>query len=418
MSNRLTRTFFFLLLMLLVAPAYAQQGNISISGKIIATEDGKPVPNTSINIERKGVGTATNAAGMFMLIIPAANINDTLKISCIGYKTRQIPIASLKNEQVLNIALEINTTELKEVTIAYYDPQKIIQKAIDRIPENYIDDPHVLRGFYRMYAYNAHNPLQLSEAVFDVYNYGYTDKHADLFRLIKARSEKNDRDFNGMELSQKPNSLFEDDIVNHRVASRLLNDEGLKSHKFTVKGIVDFQGYRVYQVDFTGKPDAMDATFRGRMYIDTKTYAFVYFDFSLSKALLNELGITNFVTRTLVKTNKVKTELKQDRAIVTYQEVGHKWVLASMAGTYTIAADSATAKDDLIHVKFNYQVTAVDTAPKESFSEKLGRNQNINEHKSDTDSSFWKDYNILLSDYNAEDVFKQIQVVNKLGKLN
>ena len=142
-----------------------------------------------------------------------------------------------------------------EVTITHYDAVKILQKAIARIPENNINQPHLLRGFYRMYTFKKDAPLQLSEAVFDIYNYGYADKHADLFKLIKARNEKNTRDFNSVELGQKPNSIFEDDIINHINVSGFLNDEGLKKHKFEVTGVVDFQGYQAYEIDFQENPE-------------------------------------------------------------------------------------------------------------------------------------------------------------------
>src|SRR6201996_1121459 len=215
MNNPVARVLFLFLLLAFVYPARAQQAGISITGKITGSEDGQPIHRASVSIARKGIGTATNATGMFALLISAANLADTLKISCIGFKTKQLPITGLKDGQDLNIVLEKNTTELKEVTIAYYDAQKIIQKAIDRIAENYINHPHILRGFYRMYTFNDSIPLQLSEAVFDVYNFGYADKRADLFKLIKARNEKNNRDFSLLEFGQKPNTIFEEDIVNH-----------------------------------------------------------------------------------------------------------------------------------------------------------------------------------------------------------
>jgi hypothetical protein len=418
MNNRFFRIFFSLFLGLLVYTAQAQQGSISISGKITATEDGQPVQQASISIERKGVGTSTNIDGLFALFIPATNLNDTLKVSCIGFKTKQLPIAGLKNGESLKITLEKNTTELKEVTVAYHDPLKIIQKAIARIPDNYIDHAHILRGFYRMYTYSNTDPLQLSEAVFDVYNFGYGDKRADLFRLMKARNEKNDRDLSALELGQKPNTVFEADIVNHISASGFLNDEGLKKHTFEVKGIVDFQGFEAYEIDFKEKSGLADATFRGRMFIDTKSYAFIYFDFGLSPTGLSDPGPGNILTRAMLKSTDVQVSLKKDRAKVSYQQVGNKWVLANVTAENNLAVKSPDVKDELMaHVKFNYQVTAVDTVAKESFSTKFGRNENINDHESNAGPEFWNDYNILLSDYNTEDIFKQIQVINSLGKL-
>jgi hypothetical protein len=400
-----------LLLLLFISPALAQ---INLSGKVIAADDKKPVGQVSINISKKGIGTATNAAGMFSLIIPAANLADSLKISCIGFKTQTLAIARIKRGEPLNIILRKNTTELNEVTITYYDADKIIQKSLTRIPLNYINYRHILRGFYRMYTYNDKDPLQLSEAVFDVYNFGYGDTHADVFRLVKARNEKNERDFNSLEIGQKPNSIFEQDIINHLHACGFLNPEGLKKHTFKVNGVVDLQGYRAYEITFREKPGFTEGTYRGKMYVDTKTNAFIYFDFGLSPAGLKDPVAGTFTQRSLIKAAGVDVGLKSDRTKVTYQEVGNKWVLSSVEGNSALAIKSDKLKYDYVaRVKFNYQITQVDTTQKESFSEKIGRNDNINAYKSNGNASFWKDYNIILSDYNVDDMFKKLKDIKK-----
>jgi hypothetical protein len=404
---------FLSLLLWLVYPVYAQKSDIGINGKITALDDGQPVHRASVSISRKGIGTATNTAGLFVLIIPAANLADSLKISCIGFKTKHLAIANLKNGEELNIVLEKNTTELKEVTVTYYDAAKILKKALDRIPENYINLPHILRGFYRMYAYDKETPLQLSEAVFDVYNFGYADKRADQFRLVKARNEKNDRDF-ALEFQQKPNTIFEKDVVNHIYASGFLNDEGLTRHQFEATGIVDVKGYRAYEIDFKEKKGETDKTFRGKMYIDTKTYAFIYFDFGLSPGGLDNLGSEKFDERALTRTRDADVGVLADNTKVSYQEVGSKWVLSGVEGDDSLSVKSDSLKYKYTtHVKFNYQVTAVDTAQKASFSTKIARTDNINAYKSNGDEKFWKDYNILLSDYDTEEVFRNIVAINK-----
>jgi hypothetical protein len=410
----MNRIFLILLLpislLLCRAPAYAQ---ININGKV-RSANGQPVAQAGVSISKRGIGTATNAAGVFALIIPAANLNDSLKISCIGFKTQTIAISAIKRSELLNIILRKNTTELQEVTITYYDADKILQKAITNIPKNYINYRHTLRGFYRMYTYNDKDPLQLSEAVFDVYNFGYGDPHADVFRLIKARSEKNERDFNSLEIVQKPNSIFEQDVINHLHACGFLNPEGLKKHTFKVNGVVDLQGFRAYEIAFTEKPGTGEGTYRGKIYVDTKTNAFIHFDFGLSPAGLKDPVAGTFTQRSLVKTKDIDVDLKSDRTKVTYQEVGNKWVLASVEGNSTLAVKSAKLNYDYTaRVKFNYQITLVDTTEKESFTSKIGRNDNINAYKSNGNSSFWKDYNIILSDYNVDDMFKKLKEFKK-----
>ncbi|MES2808209.1 MAG: carboxypeptidase-like regulatory domain-containing protein [Bacteroidota bacterium] len=401
-----------LLLSLWLTPALAQ---LTVNGKIIDADDKKPVEQVSISINKKGIGTATNSAGLFTLIIPTDNAKDSLKISSIGYKTQTIAIANLKRGEQLNLSLKSNTTELKEVTIAYYDADKIMQKAIASIPSNFINYRHVLRGFYRMYTYNDTDPLQLSEAVFDVFNFGYGDTHADVFRLVKARTEKNERDFTATEVSQKPNSIFEQDIINHLHACGFLTPYGLTRHTYKVNGVVDLQGYRAYEIAFREVDGAVEGTFRGRLYVDVKTHAFIHFDFGLSPANLREPVNRTFIQRSLITPRGVEVNLKSDRTKVSYQQVGNKWVLASVEGNSTFAIKD-TVKNIVYptaRVKFNYQITQVDTTQQESFSAKIGRNDNINAYKSNGNSSFWKDYNIILSDYNVDDTFTKLKEYKK-----
>lgn len=413
MKERALAGLITFLFTILFNSAYAQQGGININGKVTNTENGRPIRQANITIALKGVGTATNTAGQFVLIIPTANLTDTLQVSRIGYTTVKLPVAGLKNGQTLDLSLNKLVTELKEVTITHYDALKIIQKAIDRIPENNINVPHLLRGFYRMYTFKDDAPLQLSEAVFDVFNFGYGDKRADLFKLDKARNEKNTRDFSSLEFGQKPNTIFEQDIVNHLPACNFLNEEGLLRHDFEVNGIVDVKGYKAYQIDFKEKKGVAKDTYRGQIFIDTKTYAFIYFDYGLSPTGLTTSG-NGFVARSLLGIGGVKLNINADHMRVNYQQVGQRWVLAGVEGTDTVRVSGPAATNNFTaQIKFNYQITSVDTKDPEPFSSKIGRNESINNFRSSGGDKFWKDYNILLSDFDTDAIFKQIQAINK-----
>nr|WP_294791426.1 carboxypeptidase-like regulatory domain-containing protein [uncultured Mucilaginibacter sp.] len=412
MNRSVFYPFVLLLLMVCFNPASAQQ-RLIISGKVTNEQSGRPIRRASVSINNKGVGTGTNDAGQFILLIPQANLGDTLSISCIGFDSKRIPVAGLKNDQVVNIALAKSTIELMEVTITHYDAVKVLQKAIAKIPQNNINQPHLLRGFYRMYTFKKDAPLQLSEAVFDVFNFGYGDKRADLFKLIKARNEINDHDFSSLEFGQKPNTIFEQDIVNHLPACGFLNEEGLERHEFDVTGVVDVNGHSAYEVEFKEKAGQTKDTYRGVMYIDTKTYAFIYFDFGLSPAGLKTPAKNNFILKSLIGIGGVGLNMTGDRMRVNYQQVNNKWVLASVEGTDSIAVNGPSPKDNFnAQIKFNYQITTVDTN-EDPFESTMGRNESINNYKSSGGERFWKDYNILLSDYNVDDILKQIQTINK-----
>jgi len=417
MKIKLTCTFFSLFFLAAACQVKAQT-KISISGKIRSSENQRPIRGVNITIDKKGVGTATNRTGDFHLIIPPVNLKDTLKISSIGFQTQLLPISGFTNGQALNITLQKSTTELNEVSVTYYDPVKVTQKALDRIAENYINRPHITRGFYRMYTAKGSEPLELSEAVFDVFNYGYADKRADMLKLIKARDEKNQRDFHSLEVGQKPNTIFNYDVVNHIAASGFLNPEGFKKHTFEAGGIVDVKGSPAYEIDFKEIPGAKDDSYRGKFYIDTKTYAFVYFDYGLSPIGLQNVKYGGFAGRVITGARGVLVGMKTDRSMVGYQRYGNKWVLSDVVGEDAVAVtDSALNYDFVANVKFNYQVTSIDTTQTDSFETKMGRTESINDHYSNDGEEYWKDYNTLLADYNIEDVFKHIQEVNQSTKL-
>ena len=412
MNRSVFYPFVLLLLLVFFNSASAQQ-RIIISGKVTNEKSGEAISRASISINNKGIGTGTNDEGRFILLIPQANFNDTLSVSCIGFDSKRIPVADLKNEQVLNITIAKSTIELMEVTITHYNAIKILQKAIARIPENNINQPHLLRGFYRMYTFKKDAPLQLSEAVFDVFNFGYGDKRADLFKLIKARNEKNTRDFSSLEFGQKPNTIFEQDIVNHLPACGFLNEEGLERHEYEVTGLIDIEGRDAFELVFKEKRGETKDTYRGVMYIDTKTYAFISFDYSLSPAGLETPAKNNFVLKSLIGIDGVGLKITGDRMRINYQKVNNKYVLASVEGTDSVAVSGPSAKDNFnAQINFNYQITTVDTKA-DPFESTMGRNESINNYKSSGGERFWKDYNILLSDYNVDDILKQIQTINK-----
>ncbi|MCF6213489.1 MAG: carboxypeptidase-like regulatory domain-containing protein [Flavobacteriaceae bacterium] len=67
----------------------------------------------------KPLGTVSNENGEFSLNINNYYIQDTLKISCLGYKSKEFLIKDLLNgkSNEIKISLEDNTEKLKEITI-------------------------------------------------------------------------------------------------------------------------------------------------------------------------------------------------------------------------------------------------------------------------------------------------------------
>ena len=90
-----------------------------LKGVIKDKKTNLPLPFVNLGILNKDKGTTTNTKGEFKLTIPESNINDTLRISMIGYEPRIFALNDIfkKKRSDLNITLQEKTDELKEVVI-------------------------------------------------------------------------------------------------------------------------------------------------------------------------------------------------------------------------------------------------------------------------------------------------------------
>ncbi|WP_299523850.1 carboxypeptidase-like regulatory domain-containing protein [uncultured Lutibacter sp.] len=77
-----------------------------------------PIQYVNVGILNKPVGTVTNENGEFYLNINNSFISDTLKISCLGFKPKELVIKSLLSEKTdLSISLNNYTEKLDEILI-------------------------------------------------------------------------------------------------------------------------------------------------------------------------------------------------------------------------------------------------------------------------------------------------------------
>lgn len=77
----------------------------------------KPIQYANIGILNKPIGTVTNNAGEFTLKIDSSLVLDTLKISSLGFKSKEFIIKNLLDSKTTDIYLENHIEELNEVII-------------------------------------------------------------------------------------------------------------------------------------------------------------------------------------------------------------------------------------------------------------------------------------------------------------
>ncbi|HSD08910.1 TonB-dependent receptor [Flavobacterium sp.] len=97
---------------------FAQQKTISVTGKVTSAGDNMGIPGANITEEGGTASTSTDFDGTFKInVSPDAQ----LKFTVIGFRTQKITVA---NRSVINVTLQSETSDLKEVVVIGYGSAK------------------------------------------------------------------------------------------------------------------------------------------------------------------------------------------------------------------------------------------------------------------------------------------------------
>lgn len=99
----------FWLMVLITASASAQ--TIQITGKVVAKEDGAPLPGVSVIVKGTTIGTATGGDGGYKITVP--NNSSVLSFNFIGYIRKD----TTTNNGILNVVLAPDSRQLQEVLV-------------------------------------------------------------------------------------------------------------------------------------------------------------------------------------------------------------------------------------------------------------------------------------------------------------
>ena len=416
----LNRYYPFILLFVGMPLLTHAQAPVEIRGHISGAPGKTPLPGANITVNRTGTGTISNSLGEFRLVVPRITASDTLRVSSMGYAVKYLPLASLDHGAVQHIELEPASVGLKEVVVTAKDPVKLIRSAIHKIPENYISKPHQVRGFYRNITTRDEDYMQLSEAVFDIHNRGYADKKENDLYLVQVRHIRDEKASHGLAMGLKPSNLFDYDVVKAAASNGIFSAEGLRNHRFTIRGVVDYKGMPAYEITFDQREGVKKPLYRGKLFIDTAQLAFLEVAYALSPARLPYYSYGNGATRALLAVLNIRIEMTGDMAKVEYQKVGDRWVLSHVVGNTSMNFRSKKKQYDFAtnsHV--DYIITSVDTTKATPAPEgkHVGRNKLIEFQNTPQDAEFWRRNTIILPDFDAEAVAAMLKARNESNNL-
>lgn len=141
----MTRAFLVILLFgLNYQPVFSQRK--IIQGTVIDRPGGDPVPYVHIFLIRSSSGTITDANGDFSLMADHSN-EDSLRVSCIGYKTLKLSLRSFVNKRTV-IELEEDRILLPGFTVHARSAKELVSKCVSKIPVNYAPGENESKAFY------------------------------------------------------------------------------------------------------------------------------------------------------------------------------------------------------------------------------------------------------------------------------
>lgn len=402
-----------LLLMLLAAcQVIAREKFITLSGRVTDSGNQQPVIYANVQLKKGSIGTVTNAGGNFLFNIAEKYWQDTLLISCIGYKTVALPIPA-NDRHDMDIRMEQAVYMLPAVAVNMRGGLAILKRMVDRIPENYDTTDIRLTAFYRENIRLAGDTLNFNESVLDIYKSYRTDRnHKDQIRILKGRRKKVNPRIDAQlhyyisNIMNTAYSSLNEDLQKYLDARHnFLNERNFRYLNCDYRETVREGDRQLLVLYIEPKENNKRVLVRGKLYIDESSLALVRCEWETTPAGVDYTnrhqkgGLSYTIMSKVIKATWDFTRLT---AVVTYKQYRNKTYLSSIQRHWECVVNSGKRgmKDVPWTGDFYLQVTDIDTANVERFASGVSNDRssmNI-EVGDDYDPAFWENYNIVLPD--------------------
>jgi CarboxypepD_reg-like domain len=430
-------TCIFLCIVSIINAQYHQ-----LTGVVTTAKDHRPIAYAHVGIPARGMGVVSNEVGAFTLNYPAAYAKDSLKVSCLGFKTYSVALSKVQQEDTLRIYLKPEVLELAEAMVKPHSDsgRAILREALKRLKKNYPSKMHQLNAFYREKAQSRddYGYTRLMEGMVDIQDWGI-DANPDRMR-IRLNEYRKSNDLAKQSLGQralglmfgKKNNLYliltQDPVRIHKHNVRTVNEHGdgyihnsrrywlgeiLKSPRSSVRlvDMTSYDGEWVYHIKFR-----FPGHF-GSLYINSEDYGIHHIDFYETvdyQEIFSDLKIdTNTVSeRRQAYIKDVKNHIEStfhegkfaNKLNVTYQKIGGKYYLSYMEWMTMGSLRKSKVEEGKTTFSYNFcslMVNEVQPDKKEmekvKLRETLSRREDTNDLRKQYNERFWRNYNVLLA---------------------
>ncbi len=377
------------------------------SGSVKDGHNNDPIAFASIYIKNKPIGTISNQDGYFSLKVPTELSSDSVCFSFLGYKTKTVAASDLQPEGN-DIKLILTAIRLKEVTIRFVKPDELIQKAIEKIRDNYSSTAKLATGFYRETIKQNNEYVALTEAVLKIYKAPYDSYLTDQATIYKARKSPFTKQMDTIFFKLQGGiytSFMLDIAKNH---SSFISGDNFYQYDYKLEGTTSFQGHTLYIIAFDQKDDIKYPLYKGKIYIDTESLALVKLTFSLSPK-----GI-EYAANVMVKKSPAGVKVRPVDASyeISYTEQDNIWNLSHIREDIKF---KIRKRFNLLNITFQstaeLAITQIDSLEAKRFKrDQIIKEKDIFTEKiTSYDPDFWEDFNYIAPEKKLEEAIDELR---------
>ncbi len=349
------RFFLFFIGLLFIGFLFCQNtSTFQIRGKVIDNNN-QPIPYANVFLQKVKRGTITNKEGHFQLF--CNNKNDILSVSHLGYQTFSTNLED--KSPTMFIQLHRSSVKLKEIVVSNLTAKELLEKAIEKIPQNYSQEEFLAKMFYRAKIIQSNNEvLYVEETALNEIK-SYKKSFEDKTFLVKNRN-----------FNFKGNKTAIQGIANYDYVKTLQQDKNRYSkNKFSYSiQQSNYDNMPLYVIEINKEQEDDNIT-KGKIYINANDLAFVRFELE----------------------NNVK------KHIVQYKKIGEKYFLISGITSNTNKKTNGgfdNVQAEFVVTKFIQPIKKEDI--KGVYVKEKAR---LNDYATqNSDVSFWQKHNQILPD--------------------
>ena len=377
-------------------------------GVVVDAKTEKSLEYASVAVSNSNISTISNLEGVFLVKVPNSLQGENVIVSYLGYQNKIVPLSSFDGTE-FKVKMEESFEKLPDVNIVEADPLTVVRKVIQNRKLNSYSESTIVKAFYRESIKKRRTYASLSEAVVDIYKQP-RGTQSDYVMLEKARKSTDYKKIDTLviKLQGGPyNNLSMDMIRNEEL---FFSPDMFDIYKFSFDKMMNLDDRNVYVIDFVQRPTMVEPFYKGKLYVDSETFALVKSVFSLN---LQNLAKAKkfFVKKKPTNADVIPLDTKY---IVDYRETKGKWHFS-----YSRIELGFKVKWDkkLFNSIYNVAIEMAITDWKDNAEglsiknrDRMRRSVILTDQTSGfTDPEFWGELNVIEPDKSIDNAIKKIQ---------